>query len=111
MKCPDCSFEAKSRAALAGHRHRSHSQSTGTNVAAVEVTLAELKRLGRLEKIDSARVQALRSMAAALDLNPFNSQMWKEYRESIGDLTADGSNDGAVDDLINELSTPLRHSA
>ncbi len=64
--------------------------------------------MGRLEKIDAARVQALRSMASALDQNPFNSQMWREYREAIEGLAAHDGDSGAVDDLINELSAPVR---
>ena len=80
-----------------------------TNVAAIEVTLAELERMGRLEDIDAARVQALRSMAVALDKNPFNSQMWREYREAIEGLTADdGNGDSSIDDLLDELSTSVR---
>jgi hypothetical protein len=67
--------------------------------------------MGRLEKIDAARVQALRSMAAALDQNPFNSQMWREYREAIEGLTAHDSGDGSVDDLIDELSAAPRDPA
>jgi hypothetical protein len=64
--------------------------------------------MGRLEKIDSARVQALRSMAEALDLNPFNSQMWREYREAIEVLTVDDSGGDSVDQLLDELSSPVR---
>lgn len=75
----------------------------------MDETLAELKRMGRLEKVDAARVQALRSMAQALDENPFNSQMWREYREAIEGLTANDGDDGSVDDLLNELSSPVRH--
>jgi hypothetical protein len=81
---------------------------TGANVSAINETLGELRRMGRLEKIDAARIQALRSMAAALDQNPFNSQMWREYREAIEGLTAHDGDDGAVDDLLNELSSPVR---
>lgn len=80
-----------------------------TNAAAIEVTLAELKRMGRLENVDAARVQALRSIATALDENPFNAQMWREYREAIEGLVADDSDDGSVDDLIDELSSSVRH--
>lgn len=80
-----------------------------TNVAAIEVTLAELVRMGRLEDVDAARVQALRSIAAALDENPFNSQMWREYREAIEGLTADdGDRDDSIEDLIDELSSSIR---
>lgn len=83
----------------------------GANATAIEATLGELRRMGRLERVDEARIQALRSMAEALDLNPFNSQMWKEYREAIGGITADDSPAGssAVNDLLDDLSTPVRH--
>lgn len=110
MKCPECDFVAKSRAGLATHQRRRHLQAgdAGANARAIEVTLGELRRIGRLEKIDEARVQALRSMAAALDQNPFNSQMWREYREAIEGLTADDGSSDSVDNLIDELSTAVR---
>ena len=41
-----------------------------TNRGQLEQTLKELRRLGRIEKIHAAAVQALRSMAAALDARP-----------------------------------------
>lgn len=107
MRCPDCEFEAKTRQSLAQHRRRQH-PTVGANAKAIEETLAELKRMGRLERIDAAKVQALRSMAEALDLNPFNSQMWKEYREAIGGLASDDSGSDSVDELLDELSAPVR---
>lgn len=80
-----------------------------TNAAAIEVTLAELERMGRLEDVDAARVQALRSIAAALDAKPFSPQMWREYREAIEGLTADdGNGDGSIDELLDELSASVR---
>lgn len=113
MICDDCEFEAKSRAGLAAHRRRRHADrlQVGPNGRAVEVTLSELARMGRLEKIDEARVQAVRSMAEALDQNPFNSQMWREYREALGGLTADDGNTDAVDALLDDLSSPVRDKA
>jgi len=81
----------------------------GCNVRAADVTLAELRRMGRLEQIDAARVQALRSIAESLDLNPFNSQMWREYREALGELTRDDSDDDTVDGLYDQLSTQARN--
>lgn len=80
----------------------------GPNAEAIEETLTELGKLGRLEGVDAARVQAVRSMALALDLRPFNSQMWREYRESLEGLTADDGGDGALDALLAELSAPVR---
>jgi hypothetical protein len=114
MRCPDCSFEAKSRAGLATHARRRHAAapgSVGANARAIEATLTELTRMGRLEKVDAARIQALRSMADALDQNPFNSQMWREYREALGGLTADDSTSDPIDDLLDELSAPVRDQA
>lgn len=81
-----------------------------TNAEAIEVTLGELEQMGRLEKIDAARVQALRSLAAALDENPHTAQMWREYREAIEAVTADDSDD-SVEDLIDELSSSVRDQA
>lgn len=96
------------------HRRRSHvdeEKPQGANAKAIDQTLAELRRIGRLEKIDAARVQALKSMAVALDQNPFNSQMWREYREALGELTADDGGDGALDELLDDLSSPVRDKA
>jgi hypothetical protein len=112
-KCQDCDFLAKTGAGLAAHRRGAHASPVpaGANAKAIEVTLDQLKQMGRLETIDTARVQALRSIAAALDENPFNSQMWREYREALEGLTVDDSGDGSADDLIDELSAPVRHPA
>lgn len=74
-----------------------------SNVEAVGVTLAELERMGRLEKVDAARVQAVRSIAAELDRKPSNSQMWREYREALEALTGDDDDGGALDDLLAEI--------
>ena len=82
----------------------------GPNGVAFERTLAVLVLAGRIEEIDAARVQALRSMAASLDEKPFNSQMWREYREALEGLTTDDANDGALEALLAELSAPVRDS-
>lgn len=79
-----------------------------SNVEAMERTLSALEEMGRLEDVDAARVQALRSMAAALDMKPFNSQMWREYREALEALTNDDSDSGALESLLAELSAPVR---
>lgn len=78
-----------------------------SNVEAMESTLAALADAGRIDEVDAARVQALRSMAAALDERPFNSQMWREYRESLEGLVANDGDDGALEALLAELSTPV----
>jgi hypothetical protein len=114
VNCPGCSFVARSNAGLAAHRRKRHPETIeadGPNATAMDTTLAELRRMGRLERVDAARVQALRSMANALDQNPFNSQMWREYRDAIEGLTADDGDSDSIDGLLDELSAPVRDEA
>lgn len=73
-----------------------------TNHGQLEQTLKELRRLGRIEKIDAAFVQALRSMAFALDGDPSNAALWRQYREALRELTADDG-DGSADAALAEL--------
>lgn len=77
-----------------------------TNRGQLEQTLKELRRLGRVEKIDAAAVQALRSMALALDLDPSNAALWGRYLAALRELTADddgGSADAALAELFAEV--------
>ena len=80
-----------------------------TNGGQVDQTLRELRRLGRLEKIDAAAVQMLRSMAHALDADPGNAALWRQYREALRELAADdgsGSVDAALAGLFAEVRDP-----
>ncbi len=77
-----------------------------TNSGQIERTLKELRRLGRIEAIDAARVQMARSMATALDADPSNAALWRQYREALRELTAnddDGSADAALAELFAEV--------
>jgi hypothetical protein len=77
-----------------------------TNHGQLEQTLKELRRLGRIERIDAAAVQALKSMALALDADPSHAALWRQYREALGELTADddhGSADAALAALFAEV--------
>lgn len=92
--------------AVPGERRDAGPLASGDNRRAVEATLAELERMGRLETTDAARVQMLRSMADALDRKPWNSQMWKVYGEALGELTASGDDDDeAIQAVIDELQS------
>jgi hypothetical protein len=73
-----------------------------TNRGQLEQTLKELRRLGRIEKIDAAAVQALRSMAGALDADPAHAALWRQYREALREMSADDS-DGSLDEAVAEL--------
>ena len=102
-----CGFSAKSSAGLSSHARSKGcvaevEQTVSTMAVAMERTLVELDRLGRFEEIDTARIQSLRSMAVALDANPFNSQMWRELRESLNEVTK--ADDDADDSLAAALA-------
>jgi hypothetical protein len=77
-----------------------------TNGGQLEQTLKELRRLGRIEKVDAAAVQALRSMAVALDEDPSAAALWRQYREALKELTADDDDGGtaaALAELFSEV--------
>jgi hypothetical protein len=81
-----------------------------TNSGQFDRTLRELRRLGRIEAIDAAAVQALRSMARALDDDPANAPLWRQYREALRELTAD--DDGSsFEDAVGALFAEVRDEA
>lgn len=79
------------------------------NAGALDETITQLQELGRLERIDSARLQMLRSMAGALDEDSSNAALWRQYREALRELTADDRG-GSVDKALSSLFGPVRDS-
>ena len=73
---------------------------THDTLKSFEKTLKVLRDLGRINDIDAARVQHVRSMARALDERPFNAALWKNYGEALEKLMAHDDDD---DDLAAEL--------
>jgi len=76
--------------AEAGRRRRAGAPSPApspaqipANLPAALRTVAELRRLGRLEAVDAARVQALLGLAEAVDANPWSAPLWERYREAL----------------------------
>lgn len=81
----------------------------GRNRSAVEETVSALEQLGRLEQIDSARVAAARALADAVDADPGNASLWREYRaalESLRQIGSDGTDDFGK--LLESLSSEIR---
>jgi hypothetical protein len=101
--CPDCRARFRGPAKLLEHQRAKHSDSKGENRAAIEVTLAELKRGGRLDPIDEAKVQMVRSLADQLDLDPTNAQMWRTYAEALGVLLGADNSPDEFDKLKEEI--------
>ncbi len=81
-----------------------------TNSGQCERTLRHLRGMGRIEEVDAALVQALRSMARALDAEPQNAALWRQYREALRELTADDDG-GSVGDALDALFTEVRDEA
>ena len=99
---PKCKFVGKTAAGLAGHRRLKHGITGGPLRRATEETIRILESTHRLEDVDAARVQILRSLADAIDKDPTNAQMFRTYREAIEDLMR--ADDTPGDDLDKELA-------
>lgn len=101
---PGCRFVAKSMAGLKAHRRLKHLINAGANRREAEKMLSVLRGLGRIEDIDAARVQTIRSLADELDVDPSNAQMWRTYREAIEDLMrADENVDSSLEQALAEI--------
>lgn len=75
----------------------------GDNASELGKTLAQLQAMGRFEKVDAARLQMLRSMARALDYDPSNAALWRQYREALKELTSADDSSESVDDALSYL--------
>lgn len=102
---PGCKFVAKNRAGLVSHMRAAHGSNRGANRKALERTISILRGLGRIEDIDAARVQALRSLADELDRDSSNAQMWRTYREAIEDLMGPDDDGSDIDSLIAQINS------
>jgi hypothetical protein len=70
--------------------------------AATETAIEALEVLGRLNDIDAARVAALRALADAVDSDPTNASLWREYRATEQLLRE--KNDPSSDDFTQLLA-------
>jgi len=76
---------------------------------ALEVTLTELERLGRLTDTDAARVEIARTLADALDVEPASAILWREYRAAEKQLREEtDAHRDPFDQLLESLSASIR---
>lgn len=66
----------------------------GRNRTAAEETIAALEKGELVKSIDSARITALRALADAVDADPSNASLWREYRAAETALRGAHDNDG-----------------
>lgn len=81
----------------------------GPNRKAADKTVTTIRGMQRLEAIDDALVMAFRMLAEAVDHDPTNAALWREYRSAEVALRMVGS-DGGGDELsriLAEMSTAV----
>lgn len=109
LTCEVCGQQCRRPAGLASHMRSKHPpEPTDVNTAALSRTLDALRAAGRLEPIDAARVQMLRSLAAAVDERPYSDRLWREYREALSEVL---DADDAADDSLAEAVAAIRGAA
>ena len=78
----------------------------GPNRGAADVTVAALRELGRLERVDEAAVMTFVTLGDAVDADPTNAALWGQYRaaeEALRGLGIDGKDDPFAQ-FVAELS-------
>jgi hypothetical protein len=81
----------------------------GSNAVGLERTLKALA--GRLDGEDEAVVALARGLAAAVDADPANAALWREYRAAVTALAEAAVSDETDDDtrdFLLTIRTPLR---
>lgn len=80
-----------------------------TQVESLSVTIQALGQLGRLEQVDAATVAVAQGLAAAVDADPTNASLWREFRaavETLRGVGAETSNDDAFAQAIAAIMRP-----
>jgi hypothetical protein len=81
-----------------------------SNRDAVAVTIAAIRDAGRATPANEAQIVVAELLAAAVDAEPANASLWREYRAALLQLTEIGATDGDDDD-IDQLLAALRGTA
>lgn len=95
VSCPACDFVAKSERGLVMHQRARHQQPT--NVSAIEQTIDALREDGQIKPRDAAKVQAVRALARAVDAEPTNGALWRQYQVALDQLMR---GEDVVDDAL-----------
>jgi hypothetical protein len=74
-------------------------------------TIATLLDAGRLDPDeDAATIQQARSLAAAVDADPGNAALWREFRQALDTLREVSADDGGTGDEVALIIAALRGS-
>ncbi len=81
----------------------------GSNAAGLERTIKAMA--GRLDDTNEALLALARGLAAAVDVDPDNAALWREYRAAVTALSEVGTDSDVDDDtqaFLLALRTPVR---
>ena len=104
-RCVICGEQFETGAGLASHRRAKHPGVHGKNRIAAEAMIVDMENMGRLDPIDAARVQVVRSIADQLDCDPSNAAMWRTYLESVTDLMGPDEDGDDIETLIAQINS------
>lgn len=83
-----------------------------TNSTATDRTITTLLEAGRLDVDEHAAViQQAKSLAAAVDADPGNAALWREFRQSLDTLRQVSAEDGSAGDEVQLIIAALRGPA
>ena len=88
-------------------RKKPEPRTISANVEAIDEMIEALRTAGRLERVDTARIQIARRLAQAVDENPENVGLWQQYRAAESALREVGTNDDidSLQELLRALDT------
>lgn len=81
------------------------------NRKAVDSTIKAMRKDGRLKAEDAATVQMVESLADAVDIDPANASLWREFRASLDSLMRLGLEEKNDGDEIALIIASLRGTA
>lgn len=70
-----------------------------SNTAGLNKTLRAMKAAGQLEDVDAAVIALAKGLAAAVDADPANGALWREYRAALVALREAGDAGDGNDDI------------
>lgn len=83
-----------------------------TNSTATDLTIQTLLDAGRLAADeDAAIIQQAKSLARAVDTDPGNAALWREFRQALDTLRDVSADDGSAGDEIQLIISALRGPA
>lgn len=81
-----------------------------TNTTAIDKTVAALRRAKRLEPEHEALAVMVQRMARAVDSDPENDKLWREYRQGVAMLleaAAGGETGDEFEAFLLKVRTPV----